>query len=332
LLVLAQALANGFAVESPSPGGFNDDRCWIGSLMNPKEKSGIIVVLVESLYLLICLVVSLIILIRSGSFKEKAKAASSSDSAERSQQLAEKQNTLLVADRENGGSAPNAASSSSSASASANNAADDEDGNESAHSLSFRDMLFVLYTTMSVLFSFLVAVWLLSASNSAGIYIQAAFFEAFLVSTLGIMLFLIHGTKRRYTAPVDRLLQRIGAHFRRMAGRERIIVPAVPFESLEEDVQQSITVFKKNIQDFKAQHVHSRSIRGRAYPNVFLGSELVDFILGVHMASSREEGVTVGNHLFQGRILHHIFDEHPFEDGDFLYRFFEDEEESNMTL
>ncbi len=44
-----------------------------------------------------------------------------------------------------------------------------------------------------------------------------------------------------------------------------------------------------------------------------------------HEAISREEAVEVGNLMLERGILHHVLDEHPFEDSGLFYRFRADE-------
>lgn len=40
---------------------------------------------------------------------------------------------------------------------------------------------------------------------------------------------------------------------------------------------------------------------------------------------THNEAMTLGQRLIDLFVFHHVVDEHPFKDGDFYYRFYEDE-------
>jgi len=64
-----------------------------------------------------------------------------------------------------------------------------------------------------------------------------------------------------------------------------------------------------------------RSYLFKTYPNCFVGNEAVDWFLKQGFATSREEGVALGNRIFEHRIFEHVLQAHRFEDSYYFYRF-----------
>lgn len=61
------------------------------------------------------------------------------------------------------------------------------------------------------------------------------------------------------------------------------------------------------------------------YPRCFIGSEAVEWLMRTQRAT-RQEAIRIGKLLIQKRIIHHVLDEHPFDDAYLFYRFHEDEQ------
>lgn len=57
------------------------------------------------------------------------------------------------------------------------------------------------------------------------------------------------------------------------------------------------------------------------FPQVFCGTELVDWLLLVGLARDRSEAIKYGKHLVNGRVIRHIKDLHHFHDQPFFYTF-----------
>ena len=56
----------------------------------------------------------------------------------------------------------------------------------------------------------------------------------------------------------------------------------------------------------------------------FTGSELIDCLISCGEADNREEGVELGQLLLDTDYIHHVVDEHNFEDGYLFFRFRQD--------
>ncbi len=73
--------------------------------------------------------------------------------------------------------------------------------------------------------------------------------------------------------------------------------------------------------------ITDRRFRLTVYPNCFVGSDAVTWIVKTQKAT-REAAVRLGQLLVDRGIFHHVTDEHPFKDENLFYRFYEDEETS----
>lgn len=69
-----------------------------------------------------------------------------------------------------------------------------------------------------------------------------------------------------------------------------------------------------------------------------MGSELVDWLLGVGLAADRSLAVNLGSKLLQGRVIEHVDQEQYFHDTAYLYRFTDrlpcmtEEDEVNISV
>ncbi|MDV3350675.1 hypothetical protein QGP82_18345 [Leptothoe sp. LEGE 181152] len=71
-------------------------------------------------------------------------------------------------------------------------------------------------------------------------------------------------------------------------------------------------------------HIKERQFHLKSYPQCFVGSEAVDWLVA-HLKISRPDAVTVGQRLINENWIHHVLDEQAFQDGYFFYRFRWDE-------
>lgn len=62
--------------------------------------------------------------------------------------------------------------------------------------------------------------------------------------------------------------------------------------------------------------------RLKKYPNTFVGSEAVDFMLSANLASTREDAVFLGRRFCKElNLFRHVYFDHVFKDGQYFYRF-----------
>lgn len=72
--------------------------------------------------------------------------------------------------------------------------------------------------------------------------------------------------------------------------------------------------------------IQDRRHRLNIYPQCFVGSEAVIWLMRTQRAT-RKEALRIGQLLMRKRIIHHVLDEHPFDDAYLFYRFYEDEQQ-----
>jgi small-conductance mechanosensitive channel len=67
------------------------------------------------------------------------------------------------------------------------------------------------------------------------------------------------------------------------------------------------------------------------YPRTFVGSEAATW-LRERLGLTRDEALAVGALLVERRLVHHVLDEHGFEDGNLFYRFYADEPPARLAV
>ncbi len=70
--------------------------------------------------------------------------------------------------------------------------------------------------------------------------------------------------------------------------------------------------------------IKDRRYRLRMYPQCFVGSEAVNWLVQTQN-TTKDKALWLGQILVNRGIIHHVLDEHHFEDGYFFYRFYKDE-------
>lgn len=88
---------------------------------------------------------------------------------------------------------------------------------------------------------------------------------------------------------------------------------------------ESICVKLRASPDEGGLTIKDRYYHLKRYHVSFVGSEAIDWFLANGFASSREEGVKLGQSLLDADLVHHVVDEHNFEDKGLFYRFRQDD-------
>ncbi|PFX30086.1 Glutathione peroxidase [Stylophora pistillata] len=63
----------------------------------------------------------------------------------------------------------------------------------------------------------------------------------------------------------------------------------------------------------------------KKYHSCFVGSEAIDWFIANGFATTRQEGIQLGQQLLDADLVHHVVDEHNFEDRELFYRFRQDD-------
>ncbi len=73
--------------------------------------------------------------------------------------------------------------------------------------------------------------------------------------------------------------------------------------------------------------IKERRYRLKLYPDCFVGSELVDWMVTT-LSIPPEKAVQIGQLLIEKKLIHHVHDEHSFKNEFLFYRFYCDEKNS----
>jgi hypothetical protein len=80
----------------------------------------------------------------------------------------------------------------------------------------------------------------------------------------------------------------------------------------------------------KGLNIKTRRYKLKLYHHCFVGKEAVDWLVE-NFKISREKAVKLGRQLVKEKFIHHVKDEHNFEDAELYYRFYEDEDKKIWT-
>lgn len=70
--------------------------------------------------------------------------------------------------------------------------------------------------------------------------------------------------------------------------------------------------------------IKDRRHRLKLHPECFVGSEAVTWLMQ-EQGMSWQQAIHFGQQLIEQGLIHHVLDQHPFKDGHYFYRFYEDE-------
>jgi len=93
-----------------------------------------------------------------------------------------------------------------------------------------------------------------------------------------------------------------------------------------EGLSELATTFKENVV------VKDRKYHMKTYPQCFVGSEAVDFLVQSGSAGNREEAVSIGKALQAMHLFEHVTRDHQFSDKTLFYRFMEGDERGSMNF
>eukprot|EP01094_Clydonella_sp_ATCC50884_P000341 TRINITY_DN10267_c0_g1_i1.p1 TRINITY_DN10267_c0_g1~~TRINITY_DN10267_c0_g1_i1.p1 ORF type:complete len:520 (+),score=191.95 TRINITY_DN10267_c0_g1_i1:33-1592(+) len=77
--------------------------------------------------------------------------------------------------------------------------------------------------------------------------------------------------------------------------------------------------------------IQDRMYHLKTYPQVFVGSQLVDWLVKERQCT-RKEAVDLGNEMLEKHFFHHVCDDHVFKDKYLFYRFLHDEKKQALNV
>ncbi len=88
--------------------------------------------------------------------------------------------------------------------------------------------------------------------------------------------------------------------------------------------QIDLKALVREMRDIDGVKIKDRRYRLTIYPRCMIGSEITTWLVRKFFISETD-AVKIGQRLIDEKLLHHVTDAHPFEDGFFFYRFYWDE-------
>ncbi|CAG0905912.1 unnamed protein product, partial [Darwinula stevensoni] len=162
---------------------------------------------------------------------------------------------------------------------------------------------------------FALCLWSLVVEETSGIYIELVFLDVALNFGQGFFAFVIFGLDARLiVAPFIKRWRKL------WYGSETLKLP--PYEDLPAETRTTCEQFVKyHLEKCSKDIVRDRRFRQREYTSVFLGNELVDWLVIVGLAPDRSQAVKYGRMLVRGRVIRHIESLHHFHDQPYHYEF-----------
>ncbi|KAL7881832.1 hypothetical protein AOLI_G00086810 [Acnodon oligacanthus] len=179
-----------------------------------------------------------------------------------------------------------------------------------------RHVLLCLLLTVSLLANLSSCLWWLLSSVPGRLYLELQFFCAVINFGQGFISFGIFGLdKHLIILPFKKRL----ANLRQAYGQGAAIQSDVS-EEIRLTCNQFLKYHKEQcVQDI----VHKKRCGKRSIAETFLGSEMVQWLQTVGLASDQGEALLYGSRLLEGGVIHHITHNYGFLDDTLHYRFTE---------
>ncbi|XP_074658846.1 lysosomal cholesterol signaling protein-like [Tubulanus polymorphus] len=189
-----------------------------------------------------------------------------------------------------------------------------------------RHLVLILLLILSMFIGIVLCIWRMSNEVMGGVYVELEFLDAAFNFGQSCFVFVTFGLD------TDLIILPFVKRWRRFwYGVEEIHLPQE--EDLDSEITQTRDQFKKyHLSNCQAEIVADKRYRFRLYRNVFTGTDLVDWLLRVGLASGRMEAIAYGRRLLLSRVLHHVTREHLFYDLPYFYRFAEYGDLDNETV
>ncbi|KAL7635357.1 UNVERIFIED_CONTAM: hypothetical protein RMT77_014424 [Armadillidium vulgare] len=187
-----------------------------------------------------------------------------------------------------------------------------------------RHVVLLLLLCGSMIVGFALCMWTLVSPDINGIYVELIFLDILLNFGQGAFTAVIFGLDAKLIfVPILKCWRRV------IYGAPTIQLPS--HERLSLKTKQTCEQFTNYHMDKCIQEiVKDKRCRLKQLPNVFAGSELVDWLMLVGLAHDRTDAVKYGRHLLQGRVIRHVENMHHFHDQPLYYTFRHEENLDTM--
>lgn len=174
-------------------------------------------------------------------------------------------------------------------------------------------LLILLLCSMFV--SFALTIWTLIMEGMSGIYVELSFLEAFLnFGQSIIVLACFISDAGELFIPLVTIAKKL------WYGADALHTPS--WDDLSDDTKHVCEQFATyHLERCRKAIAKDKRWRIKVYKKVFFGTQFVDYLIEVGLASDRIEAVKYGKRLIDGRIMRHINKCHHFADKKLLYTF-----------
>jgi len=178
-----------------------------------------------------------------------------------------------------------------------------------------RHVVLLLVLSCSMFVGMALCLWTLIMEQPSGIYLELLFLDGVLNYGQGFFVCMVFGFDTKLIVAPFMTKWR---QFR--LGAQSLVLPR--WELLDPETRHICEQFysyhmDKCIRDL----VRDRRWRLKKYRSVFLGTELVDWLILVGLAHDRSQALRYGRYLLSGRLIRHIGNEYHFHDQPFFYTF-----------
>jgi len=178
-----------------------------------------------------------------------------------------------------------------------------------------RHIVLLILLACSMFVGMALCVWTLVLEDVSGIYVELAFLDASLNFGQSLIVFAVFGLDPKC------LMQPLVKGWRYLLyGATELQLPA--WEELGFETKHVCDQFATHHLDkCRCDIATERRWRLKHYKESFLGSALVDWLLGVGLARDRIQASQYASHLLEGRVIRHVENLHHFHDQALLYTF-----------
>lgn len=178
-----------------------------------------------------------------------------------------------------------------------------------------RHVVLLLVLSCSMFVGMALCLWTLIMEQPSGIYLELLFLDGVLNYGQGFFVCMVFGFE---TKLIVIPFMKKWRQFRQ--GAQSLVLPR--WELLDPETKHICEQFYSYHMDKCTRDlVRDRRWRLKKYRDVFLGTELVDWLILVGLAHDRSQALRYGRYLLSGRLIRHVANEYHFHDQPFFYTF-----------
>ncbi|XP_046463583.1 integral membrane protein GPR155-like isoform X1 [Daphnia pulex] len=188
-----------------------------------------------------------------------------------------------------------------------------------------RHIVLLLILSCSMFVGIALCMWTIIVERVSGIYLELLFFDGVLNYGQGFLVCMIFGFDNKLI--VSPIMKRWRQFW---DGAKSLGLPHS--DAISPETKLTCEQFRTyHMNKCIADLVRDKRRRLKTYRSVFVGSDLVNWLIMVGLARDRLEAQRYGRHLVDGRVIKHIKSEYHFHDQPYFYTFLTSENTSNVS-